>query len=141
MRILLYGINFSPELTGIGKYSGEFGRLCAKQGYEIRVLTAPAYYPDWQILEGYPRFPYTRKKDNGMYETRCPLYVPRNPSTLRRMLHLFSFSISSFFALIRDLFCDPGVLVVVTPTIVCAPGALPANGTSPNIINERHWPP
>jgi hypothetical protein len=23
MRILIHGINFSPELTGIGKYSGE----------------------------------------------------------------------------------------------------------------------
>ncbi|MDP1007234.1 hypothetical protein, partial [Klebsiella pneumoniae] len=23
MKILLYGINYSPELTGIGKYSGE----------------------------------------------------------------------------------------------------------------------
>jgi len=23
MKILIYGINFSPELTGIGKYTGE----------------------------------------------------------------------------------------------------------------------
>jgi len=23
MKILLYGINFAPELTGIGKYTGE----------------------------------------------------------------------------------------------------------------------
>ena len=24
-KILVYGLNFSPELTGIGKYSGEMG--------------------------------------------------------------------------------------------------------------------
>ena len=124
MRILLYGINFSPELTGIGKYSGEFARWCVKQGHEVHVLTAPPYYPDWRVWEGYPRFSYTREKDDGVDVTRCPLYVPRKPSTFRRMLHLFSFSFSSFFALFRNLFWKPDVLVVVAPTILCAPSAL-----------------
>jgi len=52
MKILLYGINYSPELTGIGKYSGEQARWLAGQGHEVRVVTAPPYYPQWQVGEG-----------------------------------------------------------------------------------------
>lgn len=49
MKILLYGINYSPELTGIGKYSGEQARWLAAQGHAVRVVTAPPYYPQWQV--------------------------------------------------------------------------------------------
>jgi len=30
MRILIHGINFSPELTGIGKYSSEMAEWLAR---------------------------------------------------------------------------------------------------------------
>ncbi|EKD96978.1 MAG: hypothetical protein ACD_23C01156G0001 [uncultured bacterium] len=30
MKILLYGINFAPELTGIGKYTGEMAAWLAR---------------------------------------------------------------------------------------------------------------
>ncbi len=53
MRILIHGINFSPELTGIGKYTGEMAEWMAAQGHEVRVVTAPPYYPQWRIADGY----------------------------------------------------------------------------------------
>lgn len=31
MKILVYGINYSPELTGIGKYTGEMVEWMASQ--------------------------------------------------------------------------------------------------------------
>jgi colanic acid biosynthesis glycosyl transferase WcaI len=31
MKILLYGINFAPELTGIGKYTGELAAWLAER--------------------------------------------------------------------------------------------------------------
>ena len=49
MRILIHGINFSPELTGIGKYSGEMAEWLAARGHEVRVVTAPPYYPQWRV--------------------------------------------------------------------------------------------
>ena len=58
MKILLYGINYSPELTGIGKYSGEMTVTLAKQGHEVRVITAPPYYPEWNVGEGYNAWEY-----------------------------------------------------------------------------------
>lgn len=53
MKILVYGINYSPELTGIGKYTGEMVEWLAAQGHEVRVITAPPYYPQWQVGENY----------------------------------------------------------------------------------------
>ena len=49
MKVLIYGINFAPEITGIGKYSGEMAEWFADQEYEVRVVTAPPYYPKWII--------------------------------------------------------------------------------------------
>ena len=53
MKILLYGINFSPELTGIGKYTGELANWLAERGHQVRVVTAPPYYPAWKIAAGF----------------------------------------------------------------------------------------
>ena len=43
MRILIHGINFSPELTGIGKYTGEMAEWLAAQGHEVRVPTLSSF--------------------------------------------------------------------------------------------------
>lgn len=53
MKILVYGINYSPELTGIGKYTGEMVEWMASQGHDVRVITAPPYYPEWKVGERY----------------------------------------------------------------------------------------
>lgn len=61
MKILVYGINYSPELTGIGKYTGEMVEWLAAQGHEVRVITAPPYYPQWQVGENYSAWRYKRE--------------------------------------------------------------------------------
>lgn len=124
MRILLYGINYSPELTGIGKYSGEMARWLAAQGHEVRVVTAPPYYPDWKVWPGYSGAFYQRTHDEGVTVIRCPLYVPAKPSALKRMIHLASFSCSSALALAGQVFWKPDRVVLVVPTLFCAPQAL-----------------
>jgi colanic acid biosynthesis glycosyl transferase WcaI len=45
VRILIQSINFSPEMTGIGKYSGEMAEWLASRGHEVRVVSAPPHYP------------------------------------------------------------------------------------------------
>ncbi|HAI44922.1 MAG TPA: hypothetical protein DCM40_46020, partial [Maribacter sp.] len=39
-KLLFIGYNFSPELTGIGKYSGEMMHWLAKKGHDCTVLTS-----------------------------------------------------------------------------------------------------
>jgi len=124
MKILLYGINYSPELTGIGKYSGEFARWCAEQGHEVRVVTAPPYYPDWSVHEDYSAIKYQRVVEDGVAVTRCPLYVPSRPSALKRMLHLSSFAFTSSFALFSNFRWKPDLIIQVAPTLFCSASTL-----------------
>lgn len=53
MKILIHGINYAPELTGVGKYTAEMAVLLASRGHEVRVVCAPPYYPAWRVAKGY----------------------------------------------------------------------------------------
>ncbi|MEO3991170.1 colanic acid biosynthesis fucosyltransferase WcaI [Pseudocitrobacter cyperus] len=121
MKILVYGINYSPELTGIGKYTGEMVEWMARQGHEVRVITAPPYYPQWQVGEHYSAWRY-RREEGAATVWRCPLYVPKQPSTLKRLIHLGSFAASSFFPLLAQRRWKPDRIIGVVPTLFCTPG-------------------
>tara|TARA_B110000459_G_scaffold204030_1_gene263599 strand:- start:1107 stop:2315 length:1209 start_codon:yes stop_codon:yes gene_type:complete len=119
MKLLIYGINFTPELTGIGKYSGEMAEWLGDQGHDVRVITAPPYYPEWSIHEEYVNF-YSCITSKNMTVIRCPLYVPSKPTALKRLLHLMSFSISSFLPVIGSVFWKPDIVILVVPTLFCS---------------------
>ena len=119
MRILIYGINYSPELTSTGKYTGEMGSWFADQGHEVRVVTAPPYYPAWRIDRRY-RNRFARNVEDGVQVIRCPLYVPRRPSAFSRLLHLASFSISSALPLLSSLIWKPDIVIQIVPTLICS---------------------
>lgn len=121
MKILVYGINYSPELTGIGKYTGEMVEWMAREGHEVRVITAPPYYPQWKVGERYSSWRYRREEGDATV-WRCPLYVPKQPSTLKRLLHLGSFALSSFFPLLAQRRWKPDRIIGVVPTLFCTPG-------------------
>jgi colanic acid biosynthesis glycosyl transferase WcaI len=123
LRILIYGLNFAPELTGIGKYTGEMAAWLAKHGHEVRVITAPPYYPDWKVAPGYASWRYAVEPREGGGIWRAPLWVPLRPGGAKRMLHLASFALSSLPLLFRHLFWRPQVVWVVAPALFCAPGA------------------
>lgn len=125
MRILIYGLNYSPELTGIGKYSGEMASWLASRGHEVRVVTAPPYYPAWSIREDYRGSFYRTECNPGeplVYRT--PLYVPPKPTGIKRMVHLFSFMLGSIPVMLRQCFWSPDVVFTVEPTFFGAPLAL-----------------
>jgi len=160
MRILIHGINFFPELTGIGKYSGEMAEWLAAQGHEVRIVTAPPYYPQWKVADGFanrwskeqrqilPDLPLNKRGDvvfspqpfpstqpfplpqpspegrgGCLMVFRCPLWVPKQPSGLKRILHLASFALSSFPVMLGQIFWRPDVVMVVEPPLFCAPQA------------------
>ena len=121
MKILIYGINFSPELTGIGKYTGEMAEFLSSKENDVTVVTAPPYYPEWRVKPGFKSYKYSKKYLNGMTIYRCPLYVPNKLNTFKRILHLLSFSISSSIILISKIFTKPDVVIVIAPSFLCAP--------------------
>lgn len=123
MKILFYGINFSPELTGTGKYTGEMAQWFAEQGHEVRVITAPPYYPAWKISEGYKNA-YVTEQWNGVAVYRTPLWVPAQPSGVKRLVHLASFALSSLPTLFKQWSWKPDVIWTVEPALMCAPATV-----------------
>jgi colanic acid biosynthesis glycosyl transferase WcaI len=120
VKILLYGINYSPELTGIGKYTGEMARWLSSQGHDVRVVTAPPYYPDWKIGAQYKSWWYETEVEDGVHVTRCPLYVPARPSAITRLIHLASFALTSSFPVLANMRWRPDLVVQVVPTLFCS---------------------
>ncbi len=124
MKVLVYGINYSPELIGIGKYTGELAASLAAAGHDVRVITAPPYYPGWAVWPNYSAWRYTRERLEGVLVFRTPLWVPPKVSGLYRVLHLASFAIASAPALLAQWRWKPHVIWVVEPALFCAPAAL-----------------
>jgi colanic acid biosynthesis glycosyl transferase WcaI len=124
MRILIYSANFAPEPTGIGKYSGDMAWWLAEHGHDVRVVCAPPYYPTWQVDKKY-RWPlYRREQWRGVDVWRTPLWVPKAPSGLTRLLHLLSFAITSFPVMLWQIAWRPEVVLTVAPAFMCAPAGL-----------------
>lgn len=124
MKILFYGLNYSPELAGVGKYSGEVCTWLAAQGHDVRVVCAPPYYPEWRIGTGHSGWGYRCEHVFGVRVYRVPLYVPSRPSTLTRLLHLLSFALTSFPVALMLSRWRPDVVIAVEPTFFSVPGAL-----------------
>ena len=124
MRLIIYGINYRPELTGIGKYSGEMAEWLVSRGHEVRVVTAPPYYPQWSVSGGYSAWRYRRERLSGVDVWRCPLWIPSSPSGLKRILHLASFAVSSFPVMLLQLSWRPNIILVIEPPLFCAPTSL-----------------
>ncbi len=123
MKILVYGLNYAPEITGVGKYTSEMATWFAQAGHSVKVITAPPYYPKWRIFPGHNN-QWTQETIAQVKIYRCPLWVPRKPSAFKRLIHLVSFAISSFPVIVwQTLKFRPDVVCVLAPTIFCLPGA------------------
>ena len=125
MRILLLGLNYTPELTGIGKYSGEMMEWLAGRGHEVRVVTTPPYYPAWKVREDYSWWKYRKEvSPASVHIYRCPLWVPSRPSGISRMVHLGSFATSSLPVMLAMAGWRPDVVLTVEPAFFCAPSTI-----------------
>lgn len=124
MKILLVSLNFAPELTGIGKYSGEMAEGLIARGHDVTVVCAPPYYPSWRVEAGYSATAYrTERPAPSLTIVRCPIWIPKRLGGLARLLHLASFALSSLPVLLWLVMWQPRIVFVVAPALFCAPGA------------------
>lgn len=118
MKILVYGINYYPELTGIGKYTGEMCEWLASESHDVEVITAMPYYPEWQVHPAYRDRWWFTENIKGVKVRRCPFYVPKQVSGSTRILHEFSFLLSSLVFWIRTFFKRYDTVICVYPPLV-----------------------
>jgi len=117
LRILFVVLNYDPEPIGCGKYNGEFARSLAERGHDVRVICAPPYYPWWKIQEPYSAFRYKYEVVDGVKIIRCPLYIPKRLSGLKRIFHLLSAGLNFFPTVLWGLPFRPHVIFNVQPTL------------------------
>jgi colanic acid biosynthesis glycosyl transferase WcaI len=137
MRILIHGINFFPEPAGVGKYTGEMASWLSSRGHEVRIVTAPPHYPQWRVSPEYRAWNYRRERHPvraalermpgnslsspaEMEVFRCPIWVPGTPCGVSRLLHLASFGLSSWPAMLWQVAWRPNVVLLVEPTLFCS---------------------
>lgn len=116
MKIAVLGINYYPELTGISVYNTEMCEYLRDVGHEVTVFTAFPYYPEWKIQQKYKGKLFLTENYEGIIIKRSYVYVPRKVTTKTRILHEFSFIVSSFFNLLFSK-C-PEIIVVVSPPLL-----------------------
>lgn len=137
MRVLVISINYAPEIISTGLYATGMAEYLAKEGVETDVVTTLPYYPAWRVFEGWRRpFWKARVSENGARIVHSPIYVPRNPTGSRRILHYISFAAASFpVALWKAVSRRPDVVVMVAPSMIAAPVAW----VSARICGAKAW--
>lgn len=126
LNILIIGINFAPEIISTGVYTTGMARFLARRGHKVGVVSAHPYYPEWRVREGWPRLRYVRsafeQDHTSLSVTHCPLYVPRRPTGLRRILHHASFALTSLPPALASALsrARPDAVIVVAPSLLSA---------------------
>lgn len=116
MRVVVWGINYAPEFTGIAPHSVALCEFLHQQGHEVEMVTSFAYYPTWQKRPEDRGRLYRTDVVNGVPVHRCWHFVPGRVSALKRILHEGSFV---FTSTLRTLFLPrPDIFVVVSPPLL-----------------------
>ena len=105
------------------------------RGHEIRVVTTPPYYPVWRVGKDYSTWRYKKENSNKVCVFRCPLWVPKNLTGLNRVMHLASFSFSSAFVLLSQVFWQPDVVLNIAPAFLSSPVSMIGSIFS----NSKSW--
>lgn len=116
MRVIVWGINYAPEFTGIAPHSVALCEFLREEGHDVKMVTSFPYYPTWQKrAEDHGRL-YRTDLVKGVPVHRCWHFVPARVSALKRILHEGSFV---FFSTLRALFLPrPDVYIVVSPPLL-----------------------
>ena len=128
MRLLVLGINYCPEETGIAVFNTGRCEYLAARGHDVMMCTGFPYYPRWRVDEAYRGRLAARETRNGVQILRSYLYVPRRVTTLRRILHESSFIVSACLHALATR--RPDVLMTVSPPLGLA---------LPTVLLSRLW--
>src|SRR5215218_7911528 len=84
-RVLIVGLNYVPEPTGIAPYTTGLAEGLVRDGVPVRVLAGFPHYPQWRVHDGYSGRTM-RETIGGVPVTRLRHYVPPAPRLLDRLV-------------------------------------------------------
>ena len=121
-KVLIYCMNYSPEITGVGRYTGEIGEHLGKYGLSVTVITSPPHYPEWRVHKSFTNRRYQVEDRRGVKVIRCPLLLRENIRGVWRLIAPLSFALTSAPAAIwQAIMVRPNIVICVEPTLFVAP--------------------
>jgi colanic acid biosynthesis glycosyl transferase WcaI len=95
MRVIVWGINYAPEITGIAPHNVALCEFLQRQGEEVEMVTTFAYYPAWRKRPEDRHRIFRTDKINAVPVHRCWHFVPTRVSAWKRILHEGTFVVTS----------------------------------------------
>src|SRR5690625_3392789 len=119
MKVLVYGLNYAPEPTGVGKYTGEMAAWLAAHGHEVRVICGLPHYPRWKLDGAYADGRSRVERTDGVRVERAGHFVP-SPDRLTAKARICletSFTMSASRYWLPRVFrpSRPDVVIAVAP--------------------------
>lgn len=91
MRLLILGINYAPEQTGIAPYTTSLARHLSKR-HQVTVVTGVPHYPDWEVPADY-RLWRSESDDGDVRVVRLRHFVPHRPGVVGRLAYELSWAV------------------------------------------------
>jgi colanic acid biosynthesis glycosyl transferase WcaI len=121
MRIIVWGINYAPEFTGIGPHNVVLCEFLHHLGHDVRMISTFCYYPTWTKRPEDMGQLYRTDVINGVPVHRCWHFVPARASALKRILHEATFVFTSTLRVLSLPAAD--VYVIVSPPLLLGAAA------------------
>jgi colanic acid biosynthesis glycosyl transferase WcaI len=119
VRVVILGINYAPEPTGVAPYTTGLAKGLTERGYAVRVLTGYPHYPYWKHTDrGSPA--RSDEMIDGVQVRRLKHPVPQKLSWMGRAAMEFTFGLQ----LLTSRWGRPDVVLFVSPPLVA--GAMSA---------------
>ncbi|MGC4107100.1 MAG: glycosyltransferase [Thermomicrobiales bacterium] len=129
-NILLYGMDYWPDSTGIAPYTTALAEHLHQCGDTVTVKTGVPYYPKWAVPSEYRRTIRRSEERHGVMIHRYRQYVPARQSALQRLGYEGSFLANAALSRAGD---KPDVVVGILPAL--------ADGVLAAMASRRHQVP
>lgn len=116
MKILIVGLNYWPETTGIAPYTTGLAEGLAARGHDVKVLTGLPHYPAWRVADEYRGCRGETKIVRRVTVKRVPHHVPEQLTAGARVRMELSFS----RMVVASGWGRPDVVIAVSPALLSA---------------------
>jgi colanic acid biosynthesis glycosyl transferase WcaI len=116
MRVIVWGINYAPEITGIAPHNVSVCEFLREAGHDVEMVTTFPYYPEWKKKPEDRGILYRTNQINRVPVHRCWHFVPQRVTALKRIVHEGTFALTSTIRVLG--LKRPDVYLVASPPLI-----------------------
>lgn len=115
MNILIVGVNYTPEVTGIAPYTTAMAEGLRNAGHRVRVITGVPHYPQWENFTNFSGLTRT-ETIRGVPVRRVAHYIGHGGTGLGRILQEVSFGVMAAL----QPWGRPDAVLCVSPALIAS---------------------